>query len=372
MNNNLYIDLNVLQSVPSSNINRDDNGSPKNAIYGGIPRARVSSQSWKYAMRKAFQQQTDNAIWLNSLRTARAPEAVVKAIMNHTDTKNLTEKQALALVKQAFSDIGEKFSSKEPNRTQTLLMINQEQIEKLADYLLDHADHKKFSKAEVKEMKQIIEEQNSADIALFGRMIANDKALNIDAASQVAHAISTHRVDPEYDYFSSIDDLQPKDENGAFYLDNQEYNSATLYRYANVNVKELMHNLDKKDVVMNTIKYFIKDFIMTMPTGKQNSFANKTLPQYVMVAIRSDTPVNLVPAFETPVQESDTHGYLQPSIDQLEHEYHKSEKFVDQPVATLILTTETSKLEQQVDNLSALINNTLKAVKGEINEDSND
>ena len=99
--------------------------------------------------------------------------------------------------------------------------------------------------------------------------------LNVDAASQVAHAISTHEIVPEFDYFTALDDEQ--DSAGAAMIDTLEFNSSTLYRYANVNVKELFHNLGSAELTLKGIELFIKEFVLSMPTGKQNSFANKTI-----------------------------------------------------------------------------------------------
>lgn len=139
---------------------------------------------------------------------------------------------------------------------------------------------------------------------MFGRMVADDPSLNVDAAVQVAHAISTHEIVPEFDYFTAIDDKRKEDEAGSAMLGTIEYNSSTLYRYANINVNELEKNIGS-DLTIKGAKLFIKEFISTMPTGKENTFANKTVPQYVLVTIRKDTPVNLVSAFEDPVK---SHG----------------------------------------------------------------
>ncbi len=147
----------------------------------------------------------------------------------------------------------------------------------------------------------------SLDLALFGRMVADNPELNVDASAQVAHALSTHEIVPEYDYFTALDDLQPEDNAGAAMLGSLEFNSSTLYRYANININELAYNLDQDSAITGAVS-FVKEFLLTMPTGKQNTFANKTLPSYVMVNLRTDTPVNLVSAFEEPVKSKD--GYV--------------------------------------------------------------
>lgn len=123
------------------------------------------------------------------------------------------------------------------------------------------------------------------DMALFGRMVADDPSLNYDAAAQVAHSISTHAVQNEYDYFTAVDDCQAEDNAGAGHLGTVEYNSSTLYRYATVNVMELAGQLGAEQAA-ETVRAFGEAFLFSMPTGKQNSFANRTLPDAVYVTIR--------------------------------------------------------------------------------------
>ena len=137
------------------------------------------------------------------------------------------------------------------------------------------------------------------DMALFGRMVADDPSLKYNAAAQVAHSISTHAVKNEYDYFTAVDDCQT-DSTGAGHLGTVEYNSSTLYRYATVNVLELAEQLGAEQAA-ETVRAFGEAFLFSMPTGRQNSFANRTLPDAVYVTLREDQPVNLCGAFERAV-----------------------------------------------------------------------
>ena len=155
----------------------------------------------------------------------------------------------------------------------------------------------------------------SVDLALFGRMVASDPSLNYDAAAQVAHAISTHSVQNEFDYFTAVDDRAPDDNAGAGHLGTVEFNSSTLYRYATVNVTELSENLGAE--TPEAVRNFLRAFVCSMPTGKQNTFANRTLPDAIYVAIRRDQPANLVGAFEQPVRADEFGGYAQASAQRL-------------------------------------------------------
>ena len=127
----------------------------------------------------------------------------------------------------------------------------------------------------------------------------------------MAHSISTHAVQNEFDYFTAVDDCAPEDSAGAGHLGTVEYNSSTLYRYATVNMVELVHLLGAEKAAQ-AVRVFGEAFIRSMPTGKQNSFANRTLPDVVYVTLREDQPVNLCGAFEKPVRKS-PEGYAEPS-----------------------------------------------------------
>ncbi len=296
MKKRLYVDFHVLQTVPPSCINRDDTGSPKTAIYGGVTRARVSSQAWKHAMRQAFVEESLLDEEDVGKRTKKVTELVEKEI-----AALAPEKDAAKLAKKTLDNAGIKNDEK---GTKALFFISQAQIKALAQLAVEEC-------ADKKEYKKALSTAPSADIALFGRMVADDPSLNFDAAAQVAHSISTHAVQNEYDYFTAVDDCQVEDNAGAGHLGTVEYNSATLYRYATVNVMELERHLDAKKAA-EVVRSFGEAFIRSMPTGKQNTFANRTLPDAVYVTIREDQPVNLCGAFERAVRKS-LEGYAEPS-----------------------------------------------------------
>ena len=187
--------------------------------------------------------------------------------------------------------------------------------------------------------------QPSVDMALFGRMVASDPSLNFDACCQVAHAISTHAVHPEYDYFTAVDDCSQEDNAGAGHLGTVEFNSFTMYRYATVNVMELYRHLGKDTA--EVVEGFIKAFICSMPTGKQNTFANRTLPDAIYVAIRNDQPINLCGAFEKPIR-SNT-GYVEASKHEL-CEYAKDvyQDFAEKPLNEICVGKGMEMLAQRV------------------------
>lgn len=142
------------------------------------------------------------------------------------------------------------------------------------------------------------------DVALFGRMVADLSTLNVDAAAQVAHAISTHAAEIEFDYFTAVDDEPRPDREdvGASMIGTVEFTSATLYRYATVGMHQLRENLGGDDeAAVQALGAFVRAFARSMPTGHQNTFAHRTMPSLLSAVVREDQPVNLVSAFEKPV-----------------------------------------------------------------------
>ena len=246
----LYVDFHVLQTVPPSCVNRDDTGSPKTAVYGGAVRARVSSQAWKHAMRVMFTGEMSDAVE-TGYRTKKGTDLVAKQI------KALApDKDALKLAQKVIADAGIKSDDK---GTKALFFMSTAQAKALAELAVEGCKDKK-------QYKEALKEAPSADMALFGRMVADDPSLNYDAAAQVAHSISTHTVQNEFDYFTAVDDCAPEDNAGAGHLGTVEYNSATLYRYATVNVLELVRTLGAEQAAQ-TVRAFGEAFIRSMPTA---------------------------------------------------------------------------------------------------------
>jgi CRISPR system Cascade subunit CasC len=206
-----------------------------------------------------------------------------------------------------------------------LLLLGRYQIERLAQEAIDL-----FRRGEDKEGKftfdkalarKILKENNPFDLALFGRMVADTTDLNVDASVQVAHAISVHPIENEYDYFTAVDEVKAassaSEDAGAGMIGTVEFNSSTLYRFANINVVELYKNLLDESMTKAAVTAFMESFIRSMPTGKQNTFANRTLPDVVYVTLRSDQSISFVGAFEDPILESDSQGIMRRAAERL-------------------------------------------------------
>lgn len=315
----LVIDIHALQTLPPSLINRDDTGAPKSAVFGGVPRQRVSSQSWKRAIRSYFEKNVDPESVGD--RSKRLPEKIAKLVEEHEGwdaeraikqvsdlfkvagiSTEVDNKRIKELEKSEVEDKEELLKEARYPRTKYLIFLSPQQIDRAVRAIVA-ADGEKIKKAEAKE---ILDTQHSVDMAMFGRMIADDAAFNVDAAVQVAHALGIHDSAPEFDYFTAVDDLaEDGEETGAGMIGTVQMMSSTLYRFATVNVAGLKENLDSEENAKQAAVQFVDAFIKSMPTGKINTFANHTLPELVYVTVRDTRPVSLVTAFEEPVQATD-------------------------------------------------------------------
>jgi CRISPR system Cascade subunit CasC len=325
------IEVHAIQTVPPANLNRDDTGSPKTAIFGGHRRARVSSQSWKRAIRLDFRSTLDTADlgW----RTKQIVKLVADQV---TATAPTLAEQARDLTVKAFNEGGIKVKlpkkDAEIEESGYLVFLSRHQITGLADAIAAAAAA--GEKLEKKAVKAILQDRHSIDVALFGRMIADDTALNVDAACQVAHAISVHPVETEYDYFTAVDDQKDdEDETGAGMIGTVEFNSSTLYRYANLDVDLLREHLGDDAATARVTQSFVRSFITSMPSGKMNTFANRTLPDAVLVTLRDTQAINLVGAFEQPVRELD--GRIEQTCERLARQLDQiAEAYDEVPVHT--------------------------------------
>ena len=297
----LYIDIHILQSIPPSNINRDDTGSPKTARFGGVTRARVSSQAWKKATRDLFPELLEEQ--QIGQRTKHAVDLISEQIRQKET--GISEADATKMAGEALGATGIKVTGTE---TGYLLFLSPQQADELAKLSIEARES--GVRLDKKAVKEVLDPKkrpvlNAVDIALFGRMVADAPDLNVDASSQVAHAIGVGRAETEFDYFTALDDRAPEDNAGAAMINTTEFTSATLYRYANIDVYHLCENLGSVKAACEGIAAFLKAFIVSMPTGKQNSFANRTLPSAIVVQLRDTQPVSPVNAFERPIAPHD-------------------------------------------------------------------
>ncbi|MEU2435946.1 type I-E CRISPR-associated protein Cas7/Cse4/CasC [Streptomyces rubradiris] len=365
------LDIHILQNVPPSNMNRDDTGTPKSAYYGGVRRARVSSQAWKRATRSRFNELLPPEDL--GVRTKKVVEALAERITAHDPSVagsaiRLAEETLRVATGSSFDPPKRKNRDGEDEavaESKYLMFLSRRQLDALADVAVSASNggdveslKKSFKDKDQKaRARHAVDTRHSVDIALFGRMVADSADLNVEAATQVAHALSVHRSDIESDFYTAVDDRSGESESGAGMIGTVDFNSATLYRYAAVDVNELQRNLGvglKEDEPPSTpaakaVTAFLEAFITSLPTGKINSFGNHTLPSAVIVTVRDRWPISFVGAFEEPVPKSAQGGFLREScrrlasyVPDLERQYG----LADQPTWVFRVGEETQALAE--------------------------
>ena len=367
----LIVDIHALQTIPPSLINRDDTGAPKSAVFGGTPRQRVSSQSWKRAIRKFFEDNFDPEQIGD--RSKRLPEKIARKL----EDAGLEQAEAISRTEQLFKaakiktsvqklskkDIENGVEANPYPETGYLLFLSQHQIDRAVSELLERAGEN----LKKNEAQEILDTGHSVDMSMFGRMVADDAAYNVDASVQVAHALGIHASAPEFDFFTAVDDLAEEgEETGAGMLGTVQMMSSTLYRYATVNVDSLTENLDSRENAVQATEQFIDAFIKSMPTGKINTFANQTLPELVYITVRDSRPISLVNAFESPVEATESASRREVGAQKLAEEAHNIETIYGfTPRAAFVLGI--GELTKPFQNLAETI--TLPDLKNKISDE---
>lgn len=296
-----FIQLHLLTSYPPSNLNRDDLGRPKTAKMGGFERLRVSSQSLKRNWRTSdvFQQSLAEYI---GIRTKRFGEELFELLMS----SGCTEKQALEWARSIAGVFGK--IKKEGLEIEQLAHISP--IERSAALSLVEKLAKEKRAPLVEELSLLKKENTAVDIALFGRMLASSPAFNVEAACQVAHAISVHSIVIEDDYFTAVDDLNNKKEDtGSAHIGETGFAAALFYSYICINKSLLIQNLgDDVDLANKAIKAITEAATKVSPSGKQNSFGSHAYASFVLAEKGEQQPRSLSVAFLKPIQAEDQAG----------------------------------------------------------------
>lgn len=383
------VEIHALQNFAPSNLNRDDTGAPKDAFFGGTRRARVSSQCLKRSIRQHFSELVNqNALTCDDVacRTKRILDALVESLANKgRDKAEAKEKSCLALATIGLSVKGD-------GKTEYLLFLGKREIASLADVIDKKWDsiisiqppvgeEKKTGKAKKqavqganadlkKALEKIFDGGKATDVALFGRMLADMPEKNQYAACQVAHAISTHAVEREFDFYTAVDDLKPEDTAGADMMGTVEFNSACFYRYAVVDWEKLTENL-KKDTQLATkaLRAFLEGFVVTEPTGKQNTFAAHNPPEFVAVSVRCNgAPRNLANAFETAVRVRKGESLTKKSAEELVKKAKALQAAFGGEEQTFVLNLAGIDLNgfgSKVESLENLLSETMNALAAE-------
>jgi CRISPR system Cascade subunit CasC len=387
------LEIHILQNFAPSNLNRDDTGSPKDAVFGGVRRARISSQSLKRSMRQYFKAQRLLKPDELAVRTKRLSRELTDQLVALGHAEAAASKAAANAIQTMGSQKQMKLDSE--GKTEYLVFLGVGEIEKLANVIdlnfqalaVDKFKAEKLLKDALENCLALAPRGGASgrggdavDVALFGRMIANLPERNADAAAQVAHALGTGKAEREFDFYTAVDDLKPDDTAGADMLGTVEFVSATYYRYANLDLEQLRANLQgDTGLLLRGVEAFLRASIYAAPSGKQNTFAAHNLPSFVGFTVRQDaSPRNLANAFETPVQGA---KLVEQSLRALGREWEKQERIYGQPGHTVYLNshderdvTWTGKADdasavsgelpgQRVSGVDQLISSTMREVR---------
>ncbi|XOV70441.1 MAG: type I-E CRISPR-associated protein Cas7/Cse4/CasC [Verrucomicrobiota bacterium] len=324
------IELHILQSFPVSCLNRDDVGSPKAAVFGGVNRARISSQSLKRAIREYAQANLPDAKF-NGSRTKLIVQPLMDALQKHgiTDDKVAAEHAVNIADKLAKIDTKSVKDGRIP-QVGTLIFLAPSEIDSVAQQVAELVRSNPKAKDYEKNLDKLCKKAglvDGADIALFGRMVASLPSLTLEGAAMYSHALSTHLADSDLDFYSALDDAKPKeDDAGAGMIGTLEFSSAVYYRYAAVNLGLLADeaHLAKLSVEerRKVVDGFIRATLEAVPGARKNSMNANTRPGFVLGIYKSTgQPLQLVNAFESPVRAKS--GLLEASVEALKAHHTK-------------------------------------------------
>ncbi len=352
----MFIELHILQNFAPSNLNRDETGNPKDTEFGGVRRARVSSQCIKRSIRlhPKFKETMGNAEI--GFRTRFLTRAIERAFENDNKPSEELSSITQAIAALYTSKKGE-MDSDDPTRTKVPVYLTPSDIQWLKSEIesnwkdllsaskakteaaskKDEEKGKKSKKPEIPPaLKKLVDafvkrtaaRAGAPDIALFGRMLSDHPETNVDAACQVAPALSTHRVNMEMDFFTAVDEISNEDESGAAMMGVSGFNSACFYRYARIDWDLLVENLDSnKELACKTVEGFLRAAASAVPSGKQNSSAAQNPPDFLLGVVRRDGQSwSLANAFETPVKPGRDGGLMSASVQKLDAYWGKLNK----------------------------------------------
>ena len=365
-----FVEFHALRSFPPSNLNRDDLGAPKTAIFGGKRRLRVSSQCLKRTWRTSSEMTGAFAESELGVRTAHLPSQV---LLMMGDALTAEQQEGLRLLLSMLGRKGAK-AEKSPDAdtddaegdegvipaadtpitdatTAHLLFLSRQEVEAVAEFARDRGadlgnlrtgkkraiDTKKLEglRKKLEEHLNTKTTRNAVDVGLFGRFITSDEFDTIDGALHVAHGLGTQKVDVEYDYFTAVDDLG--ESAGAGHLGESEFASSVLYLFASCDLEQLKTNLGERSgktrvvdahatsLAARSLAAIAKAMALATPTGKRTGTAPYTPAAYLEVVVRRQHPLSLANAFLQPVVPRGDDDVMKVSIERLVAERQRNE-----------------------------------------------
>lgn len=349
-----HLELHILQSFPPCNLNRDENGMPKSCVFGGRPRARISSQCQKRAVRLYYQERATE-LDLNPSHFADRSRRWLPELKQMLLDREIAAEQAELAAQSALTVMGVKF--KDNLASDTTLFLGRTEITEIANILVNNwpaiestlTGKKPTLPKDIEKAvsKAVDPNQKPGDVALFGRMMASLPSANVDASVQVAHAIGINQLQQDFDFFTAVDDLGGREETGSDHMGEIGYNSSTYYRFAVLNTQQLIANLGSTDSAAAMASAFATAFIKAIPSGYQNSFAAHSLPALVLAVVRNGQPVSLVDAYEKPIRPTGKNSLLEHAVEKLtQHWENLTQLYGASDVAYLGIATRAPLVEK--------------------------
>lgn len=407
----MKVELHLIQNFAPSCLNRDDTNTPKDCEFGGHRRARISSQCIKRAIRECFR----DSLILSPDTLARRTKLLVEELSERLAESGKDKEQARDMATKALKGIGLGMDKKKAGNTQYLMFMGRQETSSLAKVVLQYwGDLERVSEAAVAEeeketretgrerkkqakkdfppeirsaLLRVLDGGKAVDLALFGRMLADLPDKNIDAACQMAHAISTNRVLMDMDFYTAVDDLQPEEETGAGFLQVTGFNSSCFYRYSLVDMEQLKENLlgkpakdatpqeikEAEELALKSLEAFLRASVTAIPTGKQTSFAAQNPPDAVFAVVRDKgAPVSLANAFAEPVRPTNEKSLMQTSVEAMDSYWGKLTRVYGEsgiktrPICLVDEAELTSLKEQNVPSFEELLKRVTEAVSFEV------
>jgi len=371
----MLIQIHILQNYAPANLNRDDTGSPKDAVFGGYRRGRISSQCLKRSIRRSITfEEAFKGDGLLGIRTKQLPRLIDEELV----TLGVDEESRLEILRRV-PEIGrestkgrrgeteegdEEGNGAEPEEardleTAQLIFIGREELRPMAQRLLAlyrEAGAKKWGKLPIDKITGSLGPSvpRSVDIAMFGRMTTSEAFQNVEAAVQVAHALSTNALSSEFDYYTAVDDLSG--ESGAGMIGDVEFNSSTYYKYLNVHWDQLLKNLGgDPGVGRRAVSALLEAAALAQPSGKQNSFAAHNLPDFVLVEVHErNLPVSYANAFLQPARAGDGGTLIDASVGLLCEYMQRLAKAYDLNARRAVLGTHEAYVPADSEAVSSL------------------
>lgn len=351
----IRIEYHILQSFPVTCLNRDDVGAPKTAFVGGVPRARVSSQCWKRSMRLSLHEMG----YRIGIRTKMLAELIALDCLELSASEDKAQLCGTLIANSLTVD--------------TLFFISKAEVRRLAEYAAEKdfdlpfekskkgkgedAGSNKLTKNALPKIRKCLSYAKTAadglDIALFGRMVAQDASLNVNGAVSVAHALSTHKVSNELDFFTALDDFITMHHEGeeklpgSSHMGTLEFNSATYYRYIALDLGQLWENLGGNEDILSSIEAFTKALYVAVPSARQTTQTGLCPWDYARILIRKGQGMQL--CFDTPVRCSPGGGWLEPSIKALDEGLARQEHLAGSLYGKISEVTYGGKENSSID-----------------------